>query len=118
MTALTRDLTDPTVFRCQLDVSPILRERGIHNAVDWIQSHMSEASSIFKTALVREILSAPFIIPPTYTAYFSYVLPDGRTFHQRIDGRPDGYSISPLIIAENHSASQATSQSSPSFPPA
>ncbi len=115
MTALTQDLADPTVFRCRLEVEPILRERGIHDAVDWIQSHRSEASSLFKTAVIREISSAPFIIPPSFTAYFSYVLPDGRTFHQRIIGRPGGYSISPLIVAENHSAPQTTGQPSSSF---
>ncbi len=104
MTSLTRSDSDPTVFHCNINVEPILRERGVQDAVNWIQNHQTEASSLFKQALARELAAAPFLIPPTFTIYYSYSLPDGRTFHQRINGRPGGYTLSPLYVATNHSA--------------
>jgi hypothetical protein len=104
MTSLTRSDSDPSVFYCKINVEPILRARGVQDAVTWIQTHPTEASSIFKQALARELAAAPFVIPPTFTIYYSYFLPDDRAFHQRIDGRPGEYSLSPLYLATNHPA--------------
>jgi hypothetical protein len=89
MTSFTQDPNDPTVFRCELHVGPVLHARGIENPTLWIQQNRTEANQLFRSLLAQELYQAPFQVPNKFVLYYSYVLPDGTSFHQRVDGGPE-----------------------------